>query len=561
MAKTKRDYQVKTEDKVFECIESGMRSFIVCLATGLGKTFIACNVVNRYRKQGKRVLWLTHNIELIEQSSLALYMELTGRIMNFDAIEKNGGMLQTLNNLDRNIIFSDIADPYELKHTIGMIKENRMDLNAQVCVASIQTIHRRLHKIDPNHYDLIVVDECHYAMAKTWQMTLNHFPDAIKLGLTATPERLDGASLGDLFEDIIVDYDLKFGIENGYLVEIEGHRIKTELDISTVKSSMGDFNVADLQKVINTQARNKHIIDQYHALTPGKQAIAFCIDVQHAIDLAEMANRFDVRAAFVVGDDKLCPKEHRKKVWQDFKNGEYDMLTNVTILTTGADHDMVECIINARPTQSKTIFMQGVGRGTRTQKGIIDGLETKEERIIAIKSSDKPLLSILDIVDNTTRHNLINCWTLDNKKRIEDKVFITREFQKQLLEVRAKNDKKLEHKLEENVKVDLIRLPELIIYKRGKNLEPATEAQLKVLEKWNYDIVNNIYTKYDVAEIFAKQPASDWELKRLRELNFDVSGFVSKGEYGEAIKQHNDKLKNSNIIAFNQATLPFKNMK
>lgn len=561
MAKQKRDYQIETEDKVFESVENGLRSMIICLATGLGKTYIGSNIVKKVNQKGSRVLWLTHNIELIEQSSLALYLELTDRHENLPIITELGGMLETLNHVHKNGIFSEIADANEFRRTIGIIKESRMDIHADVCVASIQTLYRRLNRIDPNHFDYIIVDECHYAMAKTWKDTLDHFSSAIRIGLTATPERLDGASLGDLFEDIIVDFDLKYGIDNGYLVEISGQRIKTEIDISKVGSSMGDFNKADLEKVINTKARNKQIVDKIIEYAPGKQSIAFCIDVQHAIDLSNMANRFGLRSAFIVGDEKLISREQRKKIWNDFKQYEYDLLTNVTILTTGADHDMVECIVNARPTQSKTIFLQGIGRGTRPQKGVIDGLETKEERILAIRNSDKPLLTVLDIVENTTRHNLINCWTLDNKKRVEDKVFITGEKRLKLLEERSKSQKKLEHTLKEDVKVELMRLPEIVIYKRGKYLEPATAEQLAVLKKMNYDVDNQLYTKYDVAEIFAKFPAHAWQISKLRDMGYDVSGNVSQGEYSEAMKRHHEKVKNGNLLVYNLATLPFKNIR
>ena len=413
--KQARNYQLETKDYTFQQIRKGTKSLIQCMATGLGKTYTAAITI---KEVPGRVLWLTHTEELIEQSALSVYLELTDLYDQVPNIIANNGIIGTLDQLDKGLLHTNIIDPIGFKKTIGVIKQHRMDTSCKVSVASIQTIHRRLEKFQPDHFDMIIVDECHLAMAKTWTKTLDYFPDAIKIGLTATPERLDGASLGDLFEEFACNYDIKYGIDNGWLVPINAKRIATKLDISKVKSLGGEFSSSDLEKVINTPARNNKIVDSYLEYCKDQPFIGFGVDVKHCIELTKTFNDRGVKTSFIVGDEKLCP--NRKERIDGFRSQEFMGLINVTILTAGFDYDRVATIIHARPTQSKTIYLQATGRGTRILSGVIEGLQEPEQRLQAIQQSAKPILTLLDIVDNTNRHNLINAWFLDKGKKTEE---------------------------------------------------------------------------------------------------------------------------------------------
>jgi len=536
--RTGRDYQIETVDYTFDLIRKGVKSMIQCMATGMGKTFTGAMTVKRVPG---RALWLTHTEELIEQSALSVYLELSGRYDQVPAILQNGGMIGTLNTLDKGWIGKGIDDALEFKKTIGIIKQERFDLNAKLTVASVQTIQRRLAKIKQDHFEIIYVDECHLAMAKTWKQVIAHFPDAIIIGLTATPKRLDGASLGDLFEEFACNYDIKYGVDNGWLVPIDGVQVSTKLDISTVKTLGGDFSKSDMEKVINTPFRNAKITQSYIEHSDGKQFIAFAVDVNHTIELCKAFNACGIKTAFVVGDEKLCP--NRKEIIEDFRQGKYTGLVNVTILNAGFDHPAVETIIQARPTQSETIYLQGVGRGTRALTGVLDGLLTPMERVMAIKASAKPKMKLLDIVDNSSRHNLINAWTLDQVKKNKDKIFITPEKRQLLIDVESKRETKLEHDRAFDNIIKLLDVPEFIVYHSGKNLEPATDKQLAQLKKWGYDIEKNIYSKADAGEIFAKQPAFGWQRDWMTQHHYRVPFNCTSGDYQACVKDHEKRKK------------------
>lgn len=532
--KQPRDYQLLVKDHTINKIKSGTKSLIQCMATGMGKTASAGFTI---KELPGRTLWLTHTEELIEQSALPVFLEMSGNYHEIDAIKSHGGIIGTLNYLDKAGLFGlGLENPLAFRKTIGVIKQERFDLNAKICVASIQTIFRRLHKIDPDHFSTIVIDECHLAMAKSFLTTLDHFPDAVKIGLTATPERLDGASLGDIFEEFACNYDIKYGVDNGWLVPITGHRISTRIDLSKVKTLGGDFSKSDIEKVINTPERNRKVVQAYQERCDGKQFIAFAVDVNHCMELCKAFNEAGINTGFVVGDEKLCP--NRKEIIEQFRNKELTGLVNVTILTAGFDHDGVECIIHARPTQSKTIYLQATGRGTRILKGVIDGIDDPAERVKAIQLSQKPRLHLIDIVDNTTRHNLINAWTLERGKAAKDKVFISEEERQKLLDAETARATKLEHDLEFDETVQLIDIPELELWNKGRNLEPATEAQLFYLRKWGYDTDKNIYTKFDASQIFAQRPASREQIAQMRAWGYNTNmGMVTVGNYNACRQQ------------------------
>lgn len=554
-----RDYQSKTIEDVFKAKQDGIKSMLITYATGLGKTLTAANIINKTK--GK-TLWLTHTEELIEQSAMSLISEeFDGRYIY--EIKKAGGIIKYLDSVESSGLFGNTSN--EIKNLIGVVKQHRFDIDSKIVVASVQTIHRRLDKISPEHFELIIADEAHMSMAKTWTKTITYFNTDLRIGLTATPTRLDGLSLVELFEKIVSNYDIKYGIDNGYLVEIDGIRIKTKLNLDKVRTTAGELNQADLEKEINIPERNQLIVDSYKKYANGKQAIVYCVDIKHAKDLDEVFRKNGIKSAFVVGDESICPD--RSARIDLFKSGELTVLVNVNILIAGFDHDMVECIIMARPTKSLVLYCQAIGRGTRTKNGVIWNLDSAEERITAIRKSDKPKLIILDIVDNTTRHNLINTWTLDKDKSVEDKVFVTKENKELLLAEIAKKEaqRKLKHELNEDKRQTLIRLPKVELYNSGKNLEPATEKQLQWLKREGYDIVNNSYTKFQASEIISSLPINvrsayyKVQLDYIRSWGYDLSNGITVGQLGAALKEI-EKRKAFEKIKNSSENLPFKDL-
>ena len=534
--KIPRDYQVETIEKVFKELDAGTTKQLVVLATGMGKTYIGTNIINRF----DRCLWITHTEELIEQSALAILRE---EPFWDESVEQSiidaGGLINWKGR--KPTVFDGLNINDSWNH-IGVVKQERFDIDCPIVVASIQTLHRRLSKIDPSHFDCIIIDESHLAMAETWMKASRYFYPKLLLGLTATPERLDGISLGNLFDKMVVEYGIDYGINNGYLVELEGIRVKTEISLDTVRTTAGELNASDLEKIINTPMRNRFIVEKWKEHANGLKTLAFCVDMRHAIDLSQAFNDAGIRSTFIVSDEQLCPD--RKQRISDFKNGKYDVVTNVMILTTGFDYPAAECVIAARPTKSKTIYLQGVGRVTRPVCSV--NFPTVEERIEAIANSPKKKSIILDIVDSTRRHELVNTYTLDKDKETKDKTFMSREKKQDILDrkkAKEASQRKIEHTQDTDEKVNLIKLPKIKINNSERMREPATEKQLKWLKDLGYDVVNIIYTKRDCNEIISKSAAPEWKVRKIRELGYDVSDGVMLGQAEIILAKLEDKAK------------------
>ena len=507
MGKQLRPYQEEGIAAVFNELNNGVKSQLLVNATGLGKTFQAVQILNNPRFS--KVLWLTHNEELISQSSLAILREEFDDNSLFQEIDQKGGFIAYLDSLDGKApmdLFDGLThQETKVKGHLGIIKQHRLDLDCKIVVASIQTIVRRLDKIPSNIFDLIVVDEAHMSLATTWSKVCNYFSPQLLLGLTATPVRSDGMSLSNLFDKIVFERDIKFGIDNGYLCEIDAVRVKTDLDIDSVRTTAGELNSKDLENLVNTPKRNNLIVDKYLEYASGRQALAFCVDVKHAMDLAHVFNNRGINASFVVGDESLCPD--RKARVDLFRSKELQVLCNVNILVAGIDIPDTNCIIMARPTKSLVLFMQACGRGTRLK-------------------SDGGNLLLLDIVDNTSKHQLINTWTLDKGKPLEDKVFMTKEKKSDLIEKREQK-RKIDSQVKKDVKVDLMKLPEPPKIAGAWMKDAPSEKQLAWLERLGYDIVNNTYTKGQCSELISASQASQAQINALKNKGYDVSQGVT----------------------------------
>lgn len=493
------------------------------MATGLGKTQVAVSVASKF----KSVLFIVDNEKLVEQAAIAFIKEkfdesFVNHVEKIGFINyiKDGGLF-ALNDFKMGLIKADVFQPH-----------------GNIVLCSAQTLHKRLHLLNPDMYECVVIDEAHGFMAASFFKGATFFNPKLRLGLSATPTRLDGLLLSDLFEHIVYEYNIADGIKDGYLVEMDAIRIKTNIDLDAkdssgkikIKSSGGDLNLQDLSNELNSPVRNNLICNSYIKYCSGRQAIGFAVDIRHAIDLCEAFKEKGINADVISSNEELTGDSNVK--WKLFKEKKIDVLFNVGLLTKGVDHDNVSCIINARPTKSLALYMQMIGRGTRTLKGIIDGIESAIERILAIKKSNKQDCIILDICDSTTRHNLINAWELDKGLNPEDRVFITQEKREKLIADRlARSMAKITHVRDKDERVSLLQLPKIKISKSLKMSESATLAQLAVIEKWGYDISLVHYSKENISEIFGKQPASRYAVDFLQNNGYDVANrFVSVAE-------------------------------
>lgn len=500
-----RPYQEQALCNIEDDLKNGSDKLLLVLATGLGKTKVAVDLTERLKY--KRVLFIADTEELIEQSALAFIEnkfdeEMAGHV---EAI----GFINWVNGAKCH--FENHSNTFRM----GVIKSDTFKIDAEVIVASAQTLYRRLDKIPEDYFDLIIVDECHKYMSRTYIMPLNFFKPKLMVGLSATPYRMDGLSLGNLFDKITFEYNIGDGIKNNYLCQLDGIRIKTDVSLDNVKTTAGELNTKDLATEVNIPKRNRLVVESYIKHATGKQGVFFCVDVQHAVDLAEMFNEYGISCKPVVGDEKVTPE--RKRTITEFKQGKIQVLTNVMVLTTGFNYPEIGCIGNVAPTKSLVKFVQSVGRGTR--------LKSKEY-------VDKfgQVCTILDFVDSTSRHKLINCWELDRVLNLENRVFTTEAKKQLILEERQRRVTHVENLHKKDEKIVLIELPPAKQFTWKKMQEPATEPQLKWVENLGYDINSVQYTKQQCADIIGMEVCSKREKDYLESKGYDAK-FATKSQY------------------------------
>lgn len=299
-----RDYQ----QECISIIESKPPgSYLIQMATGLGKT----KAFTHLPRHG-RVLILSHREELVRQP-LKEYDCVTG---------------------------------------VEMAGECAPD-NAEVVSASVMSMAKRLDRYDPDAFDTIIVDEAHHAGARTYRNILGYFQPRMILGFTATPNRSDKVRLDNVFQDIIFQRDLRWGIENGYLCDIYCLRANIGYDLSAVRTRNGDYAPGELEEAMDGTA--DAIAEAYRDYAKGATLI-FAVSVHQAEEIARRIPGAEV----VTGKTK-----DRAAIIERFTRREIPCIVNVMVFTEGTDMPLVETVIIARPTQSDTLYTQMVGRGLR----------------------------------------------------------------------------------------------------------------------------------------------------------------------------------------------------
>ncbi|MBF0140100.1 MAG: DEAD/DEAH box helicase [Magnetococcales bacterium] len=302
-------------------ITSGPRTVIMQGPTGVGKTVTMAAMAKTSMGMGNRVIFTVHRRELLHQSCRAL-------------------------------------DSWNIRH--GIIASGYPMDDAMMHVASINTLVRRMQKIQPP--DLIIVDEAHHAMAGQWAQVIRHWPGATVVGLTATPQRLDGKGLGELFQRLVIGPTTSWLIENKYLSPFRLFAPPNGIDTSSVKSAMGDFKKDQLAVVCDKNSITGNAVEHYVRHASGKRAIVFCVSIKHAEHVAEEFQKNGIEAIHITGMDD---RDHRDDVMRKFAAGEIKVLCSVDLISEGFDVPAVEAIIMLRPTQSLTLYLQQIGRALR----------------------------------------------------------------------------------------------------------------------------------------------------------------------------------------------------
>ncbi len=374
-----RDYQREALDCTLAKFED-VDSALCVMATGLGKTIYFAHLAKYFLETG-RIMVIAHREELIFQAKNKL-----------------------------RLICKDASHEIEM----GDMWASRGLYKADMVISTIQTQCAgrdggRMTSFDPNEFSLLVIDEAHHAPAETYKRVIKYYrqnPALKVLGVTATPDRADEKAMGQIFNEVAYAYDIADGIKDGWLVPIEQQSVFVKgLDYSAIRTTAGDLNGKDLAEVMEYEQNLHAIAHPTVELTGNKKTLMFAASVAQAERLTEIINRHKPgQANFVCG---TTPKEVRRDMFKDYAAGKFQYLVNVGVATEGFDEPGIECVVLARPTKSRSLYAQMVGRGTRPLPGIVEDLDDGITRRETIRLSEKPSLVIIDFVGNSGRHKLV----------------------------------------------------------------------------------------------------------------------------------------------------------
>lgn len=373
-----RPYQSECVSAVFQAFQEH-NSALAVLATGLGKTVVGAAVIRRWIEDFRgRILWLHHREELGDQAAEA--------IRRFVGCHVSIEMGQSW------------ADEYGFAPS-------------PVVVASVQTMarERRRRRFRPEAFGLIIPDEAHHAVARTYRETFDYFlngnPPIKILGLTATPRRSDDLAMGQVFETCCYDYGIEPAVADGWLVPVrQAIATVADLDLSRVKVVAGDYAPGQLEAIL-TDPERKIVLKMTHPIVENvgdSQALVFTVGVKQAEAICDALNdRKPGSAAWVSGE---TDKEKRRRIVADFKAGRLQFMCNCGVFLEGFDSPATSWVIMARPTKSLSLYVQMLGRATRPLPGIVEGLPDAASRKAAIAASGKPWANVLDFVGNAVQH-------------------------------------------------------------------------------------------------------------------------------------------------------------
>lgn len=327
-----RAYQAEAIANLRKSIAAGYRSPILVLPTGAGKTHVAKAMIESAVAKGKSVLFLAPRRELIYQTSAKL-------------------------------------DEAEVPHGIIMAGE-RPSLIHAVQVACIPTLHRRADRIFMPKADLIFVDECHLAISKQTLTILSEYPNAVKIGLTATPSRGDGRGLGQVFDDIVCGPDIGELTRLGHLVRAR-YFVGSSPDLKGVKLQAGDYHAGQLAERADVPKLTGDIVSNWLRLASDRITIVSAVNIAHALHLREQFWAAGVRMEHIDAD---TPADERKRIISGMRSGDVRGCTSVDVLTYGVDIPAASCAVIARPTKSTVRHLQFIGRVLRPHPGKLDAM-------------------------------------------------------------------------------------------------------------------------------------------------------------------------------------------
>lgn len=320
-----RAYQVEAIENLRRHLREGRKKLLLVAPTGAGKTTIACEIIRSAMERGRRVLFLAHRVELINQCSARL-------------------------------------DQFGIPHGIIRAQDKRADDAALVQVASVQTLIRRKQA----KFDLIVIDEAHRSLADSYKRVLEAQEGASVIGLTATPCRTDGRGLGEAYNAIVETCSVSELVNQGVLVPAQVWGARNIDGLESISTVAGDYNRGQLAELMSQSKLIGDVVGQWMSKFKGGKTVVFGVNVEHSIALRDRFLSFGIKASHIDGN---TPEDQRAAILQQLRDGEIEVITNCSILTEGWDLPDLACVQIARPTKSLALYLQMVGRGLRSAVG------------------------------------------------------------------------------------------------------------------------------------------------------------------------------------------------
>lgn len=341
-----RRYQREAIAGIDAALAEGFLRPAVILPTGMGKTVVFSHLIAREANAGRKVLVLVHRDELAEQAKAKIHS------VSPDA-------------------------------TIGIVKAQRNEVDADVIVASVQTLARPNRREMIEGIGLVIVDECHHALAKTWREVLQHFgcfgldspvgetvysgSPTPAIGFTATLARGDGLGLGDVWQTVAYERDIEYGIEHGHLCDVRAQQVTIDgFDLATIAKTRGDYQEGQLGDALISVNAGEHVAAAYAEHAGTRRGILFAPTVASAFHFSDALNEAGIVTETITGETS---KEDRELAYKKFQTGDVQVLSNCMVLTEGFDAPWAEIAVIARPTQSAPLYTQMVGRVLRPFPG------------------------------------------------------------------------------------------------------------------------------------------------------------------------------------------------
>ena len=352
-----RPYQNQLANDIRGAFGSGANRPLAVSPTGSGKTVLFSYITSQVLKRGSRVIIVAHRREILDQISATLKC-------------------------------------VEVPH--GFIQAGKSMAIQPAMVASIQTLARRLDTVPAP--DLVIIDEAHHSVSKSYVQMFAAWPTAKFIGVTATPERLDGKGLGTMFDRMVMGPSVQWLIDNGFLAQPVYYAPREVVDLSQVHTVAGDFDRSEAEEIVDTPRITGDAVTHYVRFCNRQRAVAFCISVAHAQHVADTFNSCGIPSASI--DGTLDPEVRKQRV-EDLTAGKILVLTSCELISEGFDLPAVNAAILLRPTQSLSMHLQQVGRALRPYPGKTNAI-------------------ILDHVGNCLRHGLAEQerdWDLSGREK------------------------------------------------------------------------------------------------------------------------------------------------